>query len=139
MTYPSPPRGEQRFSCSNTALRGHMVEQTALISKGVSLLTKQHLSLFRAALRYFEDELCPHGSAGQQSYFDEPLQAVWTADEVQSLREWLRTCELKYASYDPRAMTLKGGMLSDSPEQARTLSENQKFEIASLLLGQTDQ
>ncbi len=35
MTYPFTPRGEQRFSCSRTALRGHLVEQTALV-RGVS-------------------------------------------------------------------------------------------------------
>jgi len=81
------------------------------------LLTTQHLALQRAALQFFEEELCPHGPDAMRSYFDEPFTRTWKTDEVRELRNFLKTCELGYVRYDRESGRLRNRTVFDAIEE----------------------
>ncbi len=61
------------------------------------------LSILRAALQYFGEELCPHGAEAIEDYL--PGEAV-TPEEVRSLRAELDEVQVRYvahAALEPRA------------------------------------
>lgn len=76
------------------------------------MLTKSHLAVLRAALQYFDDELCPHGMDVMRPYFDEEPTSEWTSREIRGLQTYLRDCGLRYAAYSPAADQLTGSTLS---------------------------
>jgi len=98
------------------------------------LLTKRHLAVIRAALRFFDEEMSPHGPDVSKHYFDEPLESDLTADEVRQLRELLRICELRYACCDRTGTSLIRQELLTTPEDVRNAMNISFGRIASVLL-----
>jgi len=70
------------------------------------LLTKRHLAIIRAALKFFDEEMSPHGPDVARPYFEEPLERGLEAEEVGLLRELLQTVELRYLCCDGIGMTV---------------------------------
>lgn len=97
------------------------------------MLTKRHLAVLRAALQFFDEELTPHGSAAVQPYFDEPLSPVLKPQETHQLRDFLRTCELRYVGYDPIASQLVAPELTTTLEEALALAATRNCLPAALL------
>ena len=76
------------------------------------------LSILRAALRYFDEELCPHGAEAIEDYL--PGESV-TPDEVRALRAGLDDAQVRYVA--PEAMEPHAGAgrvaVLDTPSHAR--------------------
>lgn len=70
------------------------------------MLTRSHLALIRASLRYFAEETVPHGPAAMRPYFDDPREAAAAAAAIGPLRAFLGACELRHAPYAPAAGTV---------------------------------
>ncbi len=98
------------------------------------MLTRRHLAVLRAALQFFDEEIMPHGVRAMRPYFDEPLRGALKPLEVRELRTFLRDCELKYASYDPKSARLNSPELSPSVKEARSTTVDPASQIAVVLL-----
>lgn len=57
------------------------------------------VATIRAALLYWQQEICPHGAPAVRQYLDPPGVRVLSTDEVAALRESLRF-NVRYAVYD---------------------------------------
>jgi hypothetical protein len=64
------------------------------------ILTPQHLANLRAALRYWQDELGPHGPPAMLPYWDAPQLNPLPVAEIAALRSALQAESLRYALYD---------------------------------------
>lgn len=103
------------------------------------MLTQHHLAVLRAALKYFSEELLPHGQDVMRHYFDDAGDADVTTTEIQSLLRFLQWCELKYSLYDPATDRLNQTDLTSSVEPIkRMLNEYATSQIAVVLLGSQD-
>lgn len=96
------------------------------------MLTAQHLTTIRAALQYWEEEMCPHGSEAMRPYYGgedgEPARAV----EVAKLRSALKDATVRYARYDDDRKQLASADLFDSPELA--MAESQPAIVVAVLV-----
>jgi len=81
------------------------------------MLTPRELSTVRAALRYWEEEMCPHGEMAMRPYLDRPNHPPLTANQVTQVRQAL-VDSVRYAAYDPQGNQIQGELISDY-EQAR--------------------
>jgi uncharacterized protein with von Willebrand factor type A (vWA) domain len=79
-------------------------------------LNEKQLRILRAALQYFDEELCPHGAEAIEVY----LPSV-TPEEVQALRAELDEAQVRYV--DPDALKPQAGAgrvaVLVAPSQAR--------------------
>jgi hypothetical protein len=98
------------------------------------VLTKSHLAVLRAALQYFDDELCPHGRDVMRPYFDEEPTSEWTSREIRELRAYLRDCELRYAAYSPAAERLIGSTLSRSANAVLPSAADPTCRVVTVIL-----
>ena len=97
------------------------------------LLTKNYLVLIRAALRFFDEEMGPHGIRVMQPYFDEPLTAEFAKGEIQDLRTRLKNCVIAYVRCDTRTMTLATAEPFLKMDDIGTIDAGQFAEIATIL------
>ena len=81
--------GHSGFDTVPAGTLSSLLEQT-----GADVLTTFHLAVLRAAVLFFEEELCPHGVDVMRPYFDEPLPSAPSAGELRELRRFLQRCEL---------------------------------------------
>ena len=63
------------------------------------MLTPRHLATIRAALLYWQEEMCPHGSEVMQPYFEMEQREPLSREEIAQLRAGLEQ-SLRYAVYD---------------------------------------
>lgn len=71
-------------------------------------LTPDELTVIRAALQFWIDEMCPHGTEPCTAYLDETIgAAVMDTSAVVSLRRRLQQCRLKHVAR-PAAVQLQG-------------------------------
>lgn len=82
------------------------------------MLTRSHLAVIGAALRFFREEMTPHGAAAMRPYFDEPPDAWPTAEELDRLSGLLRRCAVRYAACDPASARLCRRTLFADPSEA---------------------
>ena len=108
-------------------------KQTQHPRKEGCVLTKSHLAVLRAALQYFEDELCSHGMDVMRPYFDEEPANAWTSEEIRGLMAFLRDCELRYAAYSPADDQLTGVALS-LPEHGIPSVPNPTWQVVTVVL-----
>lgn len=98
------------------------------------MLTRRHLAVIRAALQFFDEEFMPHGARAMRPYFDEPLRGTLKPLEIQSLRAFLRDCQLKYAGYDRVSGRLTDLKPSLSAKRVRRKTSDLGSQIAVVLL-----
>jgi hypothetical protein len=71
------------------------------------MIAERDLATTRAALAYWRDEMSPHGLDAQAPYFDDEGANPLTGDEIDRLREGLRTASLRRARFvGPHALRL---------------------------------
>lgn len=128
---PPPPLSIVRIG---RASLNRVTSQLPLRQKEIRLLTPRHRAVLQAALRFFDEELTPHGSAAMRPYFDQPPRPSLKSREIQDLRDILRRCELRYVGYDPTTSQLVGTELSKTPEEALPLAESRNCLPATLLI-----
>ena len=62
------------------------------------MLTQRHLTIIRAALQFFSEELGPHGPEAFEDYLpDESIESM----EVHQLCDRIDRCEIVYARVEP--------------------------------------
>jgi hypothetical protein len=98
------------------------------------LLTKRHLAILRAALRYFDEEMSPHGPRVMRHYFDEPLQEELQTEEIPALRVFLQNCELRFARLDSTGTRLVSRKLWATMEEKNSSTAQQSRQVATVLL-----
>ncbi len=69
------------------------------------MLTPRDLITIRAALRYWQEEMCPYGKDAMQSYLDVSDLPPLRAAEIDSLRQRLLE-QVRYIRYDVKNGTL---------------------------------
>jgi hypothetical protein len=98
------------------------------------LLTKRHLAIIRAALQFFDEEMSPHGPEVARPYFEEPLEGELEADEVEQLRELLRTVELRYVCCEGTRMTVSSQELLTFEQALNVEGSLNNGRLATVLL-----
>ena len=65
------------------------------------MLKQHHLAIVRAALKYLDEEISPHGTEVLLHYLDEQNEASdATADHIVEVRDFFDSVELNYALVD---------------------------------------
>ena len=72
----------------------HPISTTLALEQ--ALLNSPELATIRAALLYWREEICPHGSESAALYFDDPRVAPLAADEVEQLRRKFDAAQIRY-------------------------------------------
>lgn len=98
------------------------------------MITKRHLAVLRAALQYFDEEMSPHGQHVMRHYFDEPMGDELQTNEIQDLRDFLRTCELRYACCNQAATKVIRTELSNTAEEAFAIIASHIGRVATVML-----
>lgn len=62
------------------------------------MISPQEMQTICAALRYWEDEMCPHGAEAMQSYLLNTEHAALNAAQIQALRGRLESCDLLHGT-----------------------------------------
>lgn len=96
-------------------------------------MTKTHLTLIRAALQFFDEEMSLHGVRVMRPYFDEPLVTEFAEGEIRQLRERLQNCKLAYIRCNASTMTLASTEPSLNLEDVGPTPASQSAEIATVL------
>jgi hypothetical protein len=102
------------------------------------LLTPRNLTLLRAALKYFDEEMSPHGLDTAAAYFDEPMEPALSPAEIRALREYLAQCEVKYVLCAQDGSRIQNDQLTNTLEAAQALTAPLPGTIAAVLLPRRD-
>lgn len=96
------------------------------------MLTPDDLTIIRAALRFFYDELLPHGPKAIAPYLDDPLnKEALTTRHITQLCNQLTHRHIRWASYSHENGKLLDGKLLPSIEE---VNPNQHLHLATVLL-----
>ena len=95
------------------------------------MLTPRHLATIRAALLYWQEEMCPHGATAMRPYLEPPDADPLAADEVAQVRQALKT-DVRYAVYDPIRNRLDGAEFFADYEEADLAAGG--LAVASVIL-----
>jgi hypothetical protein len=99
------------------------------------MLTTRHLAVIRAALKYWDDEMSPHGAGSFAAYLDEPsLAGDLTGEDVTHARQQLANCTARYGVCDEAATTLIGGQLFATIEEAERTAEATSGKLVTVLI-----
>lgn len=83
------------------------------------MLTSRELATLRAALRYWQEEICPHGPAAARLYLDSPASVPLTSTEVRRLRDRFRSGRVRYCRCRRARSYVLQGPLFRSTRRAR--------------------
>lgn len=98
------------------------------------MLTQNHLTILRAALQYFLEELMPHGPEAMQSYLDKPIEGDITQTEVQKVQLFLRNVDVKFAVLrwaDPYRIE---SPLYDSLDSVSTVLRDKSLHVSLVMI-----
>ncbi len=88
------------------------------------MLTLRQLAILRASLRYWQEEICPHGDMAARPYLDSDQITPLSADEVNELRDRFNPQAVRYAMIAPDRNRLEDTTLFAGAEQAASLADN---------------
>jgi len=98
------------------------------------MLMRRDIAVIRAALQYFQDELCPHGPEVYRPYFDEPMDKPVKGEDVRRLRESLRNCEMRYLVCDRQASRAIHSELFTSIDRAEVLARKAEGKVGVAII-----
>ena len=98
------------------------------------MLTPHDLAVLRAAVTYFEEELGPHGVKAMRPYFADPVPETWSTRDLARLRQFLRTCQLRYVACDQASLELVDTKLYETVSELQALVGTQDRRVASVLI-----
>ena len=99
------------------------------------MLTTRHLAVIRAALKFWDEEMSPHGTAAFTGYADEPIVGgELTSSDVTHVRKQLDRIELRYAVCDEDVTELIGGQLFETAEEAESAQHSRVERIVTVLV-----
>ncbi len=64
------------------------------------MITTRELDTVRAALRYWQEEMCPHGVEAMQPYFDQTHAESLSSGEIEKLRLRFSPANVRYGPLD---------------------------------------
>ena len=96
------------------------------------MITTRELATLRAALRYWQEEMCPHGADAMRPYFDQPEVEPLSSDEIDELRQPLATT-VRYALWTGEADRLADTEMFTSAEAAIRAAESGSQAVTVLL------
>ena len=89
------------------------------------MLTSHDLTVLWAAVTYFEEELGPHGIEAMRPYFADPVPEIWSTRDLTHLREFLRTCQLRYVACDQASLEVVDTKLYETVSKLQALFGSQ--------------
>jgi hypothetical protein len=98
------------------------------------MLTRMDLAVLRAALKFFDEEMTPHGRETAQPYFDQRLPTGFDLRGVSDLRRRLRSCRQRYLICDANAKRALSADLLARPSRASALGQALGGKIGTVLL-----
>lgn len=98
------------------------------------LLTQRHLDILLAALKFFDEEMSPHGREVARFYFENPAAGELRPREIKDLREDLRACTLRYVWCAPTSTQLISSELLTDLGVMSTSNAVSQNRIATILL-----
>ena len=98
------------------------------------MLTSHDLAVLRAAVTYFEEELGPHGIEAMRPYFADPVPETWSIRDLARLRQFLRTCQLRYVACDQASLELVDTKLYETVSKLQALFGSQDCRVVSVLI-----
>jgi len=98
------------------------------------VLTPKHLTVLRAALQYFQDELVPHGLDALRPYLDGPIDGGITAADVRQLQQFLRDAEIQYAAVSLTVPRQMDSTLYMSLDAASAACREETWQVAAVLI-----
>ena len=98
------------------------------------MLTSHDLAVLRAAVTYFEEELGLHGVEAMRPYFAEPVPETWSTRDLTRLREFLRTCQMRYVAFDQASVEVVDTKLYETVSELQALVSSQDCRVASALI-----
>ena len=97
------------------------------------MLTSHDLAVLRAAVAYFEEELGPHGVESMRPYFADPVPETWSTRDLTRLREFLRTCQLRYVACDQVSLEVVDTKLYETVSELQALVSSQDCRVEAVL------
>ena len=98
------------------------------------MLTPHDLAVLRAVVTYFEEELGPHGVESMRPYFADPVPETWSTRDLARLREFLRTCQMRYVACDHASLEVVDTKLYETVSELQALVSSQDCRVASALI-----
>ena len=98
------------------------------------MLTSHDLTVLWAAVTYFEEELGPHGIEAMRPYFADPVPETWSTRDLARLRQFLRTCQLRYVACDQASLELVDTKLYETVSKLQALFGSQDCRVVSVLI-----
>lgn len=98
------------------------------------MLTPKQLTVLRAALQYFQEELVPHGLDALRPYLDGPIEGDITAADVWQLQQFLRDAEIQYAAVSLTVPRRFDSMLYDTFSAASAACHEESWKVAAVLI-----
>ena len=97
------------------------------------MIQLRELATIRAALLFWQEEMCPSGSTIMQPYYDVAVDEPLLADEITALRSKLGDSCVRYAAYDPASCRLATvELIADADEAVRQAVDS--GAIATMLI-----
>jgi len=97
------------------------------------MLTPQQLATIRAALLYWQEEMCPHAEETMQSYLGTKDSQPLTAQEIAELRTCFLPPNVRYAHYHRQLRRLGSTQLFLTGDLAMHEAKR-KIAVATVLL-----
>ena len=98
------------------------------------MLTSHDLAVLWAAVIYFEEELGPHGIEAMRPYFADPVPQTWSPRDLTRLREFLRTCQLRYVACDQASLDVVDTKSYETVSELQALVSSQSCRVAAVLI-----
>ena len=97
------------------------------------MLSDVQLATVRAALRYWREEMCPHGADTAAGYFSQPIEEYLLAEEVSALERRFDDTAVRYVAFNGRTERIAAPMLFADARIARRLV-NGEVCVGTLIL-----
>ena len=97
------------------------------------MLTHDQLATVRAALLFWQEEICPHGAEVSFPYLDVADTAILSAEAVAKLRTKLTTASVRYVLVNPERVRLASSEMFDGWDLA-VQNASASMLVATVLL-----
>ena len=97
------------------------------------MLADKHITAIRAALRYWEEEMAPHGSDVIDAYLaEEAIKKRPCPEDFSNLQQHLANCSIHYVVVNSDLNQIIDGRLHCNPEEI--VSDSESTDLVGVLL-----
>ena len=98
------------------------------------MLSDLQLATVRAALRYWREEMCPHGPDAAASYLVTPALTHLSESDVWALEQFFEDAAVRYIAFNGRTERIAAPRLFVSRRVARRLARGE-VRVGTVILG----